>query len=139
MEREMIERLARAGLDTLRPGHFTVLRALDPGDGMRASALARDAGVSRQAIGQVVADLGQLGIIEQVPDPSDARAKLVRYTRSGRAGYRRALAVFTDLERELAERVGPERVASLKADLAQISDPRAPRDPTAGRREAGSP
>jgi DNA-binding MarR family transcriptional regulator len=122
IEAQMAERLAAAGLAMLRPGHFTVLRALEPGDaGMRASALARDAGVSRQAIGQAVADLERLGIVEQVPDPGDARAKLVRYTRFGRAGHRRAMAVFTDLEHELAARVGAARVSTLKADLARIA------------------
>src|SRR5205807_6726416 len=74
-EREMLNRLAQAGLDMLASRHLTVLRALDAGPGARASAIARDAGVTRQAVAQVVAELEQLGIIEQVPDPTDARAK----------------------------------------------------------------
>jgi DNA-binding MarR family transcriptional regulator len=69
----------------------------------------------------VVAELEQLGIVEQLPDPTDARAKLVRYTPFGVDGYRRALAVFTELEREQVRRIGPDRVATLKQDLRSLS------------------
>jgi DNA-binding MarR family transcriptional regulator len=120
-EREMIDRLAQAGLDVLAPRHLTVLRALDAGDGTRPSTIARDAGVTRQAIAQVVAELERLGIVEQFPDPTDARAKIVRYTPFGLDGYRRALAVFTELEREQIQRLGPDRVAALKHDLRSLS------------------
>jgi DNA-binding MarR family transcriptional regulator len=121
-EREMLARLARAGLDMLAPRHLTVLRALDAGPGARASAIARDAGVTRQAVAQVVTELKQLGIIEQAPDPTDTRAKLVRYTTFGLDGYRRALAVFTELEREHIQLLGPTRIAALKQDLRSLSE-----------------
>jgi DNA-binding MarR family transcriptional regulator len=120
-EHEMLARLAQAGLDMLAPRHLTVLRALDAGAGARASAIARDAGVTRQAVAQVVAELEQLGIVEQAPDATDARAKLVRYTTFGLDGYRRALAVFTEFEREHVELLGPTRIATLKQDLRSIS------------------
>jgi DNA-binding MarR family transcriptional regulator len=120
-EREMLDRLAQVGLDMLAPRHLTVLRALDAGPGTRASTIAHDARVTRQAVAQVVAELEQLGIVEQLPDPTDARAKLVRYTPFGVDGYRRALAVFTELEREQVRRIGPDRVATLKQDLRSLS------------------
>jgi DNA-binding MarR family transcriptional regulator len=121
-EREMLVRLAHAGLDMLAPRHLTVLRALDAGPGARASAIARDARVTRQAVAQAVAELEQLGILEQAPDPTDARAKLVRYTTFGLDGYRRALAVFTALEREHVQLLGPARVAALKQDLRSLAE-----------------
>jgi DNA-binding MarR family transcriptional regulator len=117
----MLARLAEAGLDMLQPRHLTVLRALDPGPGMRAAHLARDAGVTRQAIAQVVADLEQLEIIEQIPDPTDARAKIVRYTPFGTRGYRRALTVFADLEREAGRTIGSDRISALKQDLHRLA------------------
>lgn len=73
-------RLADVGLHVLAPRHLPVLRGLDAVRGSRASALARDAGVTRKAIAQVVAELEQFDIVEQAPDPTDARAKIVRYT-----------------------------------------------------------
>jgi DNA-binding MarR family transcriptional regulator len=120
-EHEMMARLATAGLEMLTIGHFPVLRGLDPDHGARASTLARDAGVTRQAIAQVVAELEQLGIVEQTPDPTDARAKIVRYTPFGLDGYHRAMAVFTDLEREAARRIRPDRIAALKQDLQRLA------------------
>jgi DNA-binding MarR family transcriptional regulator len=121
-EREMIARLAKAGLDMLAPRHLPVLRALDPASGTRASDIARDAGVTRQAIAQVVAELEQFGIVGQHPDATDARAKIVRYTPLGLRGYRRAMAVFTELEREQVKRLGADRVVALKQDLRTLSN-----------------
>ena len=77
-----------------------------------------------------MANLERLGIVEQIPDPSDARAELVRYTRYGRAGYQRATAVFTELEHELAARVGPTRVASPGRSGRDRQSPDLTRDPT---------
>ena len=88
----------------------------------RASAIARDARVTRQAVAQVVAELEQLDIIEQAPDPTDARAKLVGYATFGLDGYRRAPAVFTELEREHVQLLGPTRIATLKQDLRSLSE-----------------
>jgi len=121
VEREMLARLALEDLGMLQMRHLAVLRALDPAGAMRASELARDAGVTRQAIAQVLVELERFGVVEQVADPRDGRAKLVRYTGSGRRGHRRAMAVFTELEREQLERLGAERVARLKRDLAALA------------------
>jgi DNA-binding MarR family transcriptional regulator len=101
---------------------MTVLRVLDPGDaGMRLADLARDADVTRQAIQQIVADLERLGIVESLPDARDGRARRVRYTPYGRAGYERCMAEFDALERELAERLGPRRLRDLKAALEALA------------------
>jgi DNA-binding MarR family transcriptional regulator len=121
-ERAMMDRVARAGLAMLRPGHMTVLRVLDPaGDGMRLSDLARDADVTRQAVQQLVGDLERLGVVESVPDATDGRARLVRYTPFGRAGYERCMAEFDALERETAARLGPRRLQALKAGLRELA------------------
>jgi DNA-binding MarR family transcriptional regulator len=87
---------------------------------MRLSDLARDADVTRQAIQQIVGDLERLGIVESVPDATDGRARLVRYTPYGRAGYERCMAEFDALERETAERLGPRRLNALKAALEDL-------------------
>jgi DNA-binding MarR family transcriptional regulator len=122
MERAMMDRVAAAGLDMLRPGHMTVLRVLDPGEtGMRLSDLAANADVTRQAVQQIVADLERLGILESVPDAHDGRARRVRYTPFGRAGYERCMAEFVALERDTATRLGPRRTRALKAALRDLA------------------
>lgn len=123
LERAMMEAVAESGLDMLRPGHFTVLRVLDPGRaGTRISELARDADVSRQAIQQVVADLERLGIVELVPDPDDARAKRVRYTRFGRRGYEQCMREFERIEAELADQLGQRATARLTSQLRRLAE-----------------
>jgi DNA-binding MarR family transcriptional regulator len=120
-EHVMLARLAQAGLGMLAGRHLPVLRGLDPDHGARASALARDAGITRQAIAQVIAELEHLGIVEQIPDPTDGRAKIVRYTPYGLDGYHRAMSVFTELEREAAKAIGPDRLVVLIGDLQALA------------------
>lgn len=119
----MMEAAAESGLDMLRPGHFTVLRVLEPsGTGMRISELARDADVSRQAIQQVVADLERLGIVELIPDPDDARAKRVRYTRYGKRGYEQCMREFARIEADFAAELGPRATKQLTNQLRRLAE-----------------
>ena len=54
--------------------------------GIRPTELARRIEVSKQAVGQALADSASRRLVELVPDPSDGRARLVRLTASGAAG-----------------------------------------------------
>jgi DNA-binding MarR family transcriptional regulator len=52
-------------------------------DGNRLTELAELAGMTKQAMGEHVDGLVQLGLLERVPDPDDGRAKLIRPTADG--------------------------------------------------------
>ncbi len=119
----MMRAASRAGLEMLRPSHLTVLRVLDPGtEGARAGDMARDADVSRQAIQQIVIDLESLGIVESVPDSSDGRARLVRYTAFGRRGYKRCMREFGRIEADLEAEIGARAMRGLKRTLLRIAE-----------------
>jgi DNA-binding MarR family transcriptional regulator len=120
IEVDLISQLRHAGYPELRPGHMLVFRHLDR-DGMRATDLARDARVTRQAMSQVVAELEGLGILEQVPDPSDGRAKVIRYTARGERGYAVAESVFAAMERRHADAVGDRALSATRRVLAAIA------------------
>jgi DNA-binding MarR family transcriptional regulator len=45
--------------------------------------LAQRLGITKQAMSQFIRELQTRGYVEQVPDPSDTRAKLVRLTKRG--------------------------------------------------------
>jgi DNA-binding MarR family transcriptional regulator len=107
------------GLEALRPSHMQVLPHLDL-DGTRATVLAQRMGISKQAVGQLLDDLEAMGMVERVPDPTDARARLVRFTDQGRAGIFEGLAVLAGVEAELRQAVGEARIARLKEDLAVL-------------------
>jgi DNA-binding MarR family transcriptional regulator len=120
VERDIHGALEDAGFAGLRPGHWLVFRHLEP-SGMTLSDLARDAGVTRQSISQVVVELERLGIVEVGPDPADGRAKLVRYTDLGRRGFDVAVDAFASIERRHADAIGERRLESTVRVLERIA------------------
>jgi DNA-binding MarR family transcriptional regulator len=121
-------RLNEAGHPSIRQGHGCVFRFIDE-DGSRLTELAESSGLTKQAVGEVVADLEQLGYVERAPDPIDGRAKLIKLTESGGEAREAAIEIFGEIEREWAERFGAERVAAMRELLEEM---RAERD---GRRD----
>jgi MarR family transcriptional regulator, temperature-dependent positive regulator of motility len=120
VEGDILATLQAHGYSGLRPGHWLVFRHLDP-EGMTLSALARDAGVTRQSVSQVVTELEQLGLVEVVPDLADRRAKVVRYTRRGRRGFEVATQAFRDIERRYARAIGRRELADAVSVLERIA------------------
>lgn len=105
------------GVPGLRPAHMQVLPHLDL-QGTRATEIARRMGISKQAVGELLDEIEAFGVIERVPDPTDGRARIVRFTEAGRAGLLVGLGVLAGIEAELAARIGADTVARLKADLS---------------------
>src|SRR5512146_741814 len=83
-----------------RLAHTTLLPHIDL-DGTRQTEIARRAGVSKQAVGQLVDDMVGLGMLERVADPSDGRAQLVRFTDDGIAQLLVGLDVLDEIEIDL--------------------------------------
>ncbi|GIU96245.1 MAG: hypothetical protein KatS3mg013_0048 [Actinomycetota bacterium] len=115
--------LADRGYPDLRPGHAAVFLAVDRRSGTRLTELARRARMTKQGMMLTVDDLEQRGYVRRVPDPEDARAKLVRLTARGRrvaAEYRRAVqAIEQRQRRDLGER----RYEQLREVLERIVAP----------------
>src|ERR687897_1491129 len=83
---ELYARLHEMGHGGIRPAHGCVFGFIDRGGGVRLTALADRSGLTKQAVGEAVADLERLGYVERVPDPSDGRAQINRLTESGGEG-----------------------------------------------------
>jgi DNA-binding MarR family transcriptional regulator len=118
--RELHWRLAEQGHPDIREGHGCVFRFIDD-RGCRLTDLAERSGYTKQAVGEVVVDLEGLGYVERVPDPADGRAKIIRLTDRGSEARSLALSVFADIEREWAERVGEERMVTLREVLEELT------------------
>jgi DNA-binding MarR family transcriptional regulator len=86
--------------------------------GTRQVELARRLGISKQAVGQLVDELEEMGMLERVADPEDGRAKLVRFTEAGKQGILHGLSVLRELECELAS--DPAAWAAFRAGLLGI-------------------
>ncbi|MEU6102022.1 MarR family winged helix-turn-helix transcriptional regulator [Streptomyces flaveolus] len=105
-----------AGEQPLSSAQGQVFALLDPG-GTTVAELARRLGVTRQTAHQAVHGLLALGLLEQVPDPSSARNRLIRITAEGARVHQRAQATLAVIEDALAERIGAEAATALRTAL----------------------
>ena len=119
IHRRIIAELNAAGFDELRLPHIAVL--LFPGpDGVGPSALAERAGTSKQAMNQLLRSLEGFGYVVRSDAGDDRRARIVRFTRRGRAAYSKIADILRDIEREWIAELGPKRFAELKALLVRV-------------------
>jgi DNA-binding MarR family transcriptional regulator len=117
---ELYARLHEMGHGGIRPAHGCVFGFIDRGGGVRLTALADRSGLTKQAVGEAVADLERLGYVERVPDPSDGRAKIIRLTERGGQVAAAAEEIFADIERRFAAEVGDERLVEFRDTLRRI-------------------
>ena len=117
-ERAIAQVRSRTG-KPVRVAHTTLFPHIDL-EGTRLTDLATRLGVSKQAAGQLVDELVEMGMLERAPDPDDARAKLVRFTKKGKAGILDGLAVLKELEDDLERLVGSWKLRTLHEVLTAI-------------------
>lgn len=104
----------------LRPAHASLFPHLDIEGGCRLTELARRVGISKQAVGQLVDELEEMGTVERVRDPTDGRAKLIRFSKHGRNSILHGLSVLREIESELEERVGRLTMKALHRALLAL-------------------
>ena len=109
-------RLALRGYDDFPFASASLLWLLDEG-GTRSTVLAQRAGVTKQAMSQLVRLMERQGYLEQVPDPTDTRAKVVRMTGRGEAVKTACVEVREELNRKVAGALGADQAERLEADL----------------------
>lgn len=90
-----------------------------PADGCRLTELADRAGISKQAMSEIVEELIDLGYLARFPDPADGRAKLIVRTEKGLKAHDAALASFAQIDREIEARMGADRARDLRSLLAE--------------------
>lgn len=92
----------------------------DHPEGLRLTELAHIAGVSKQAMAEVVDAMDAAGYIERVADPADGRARRIRLTRRGRDAGVYARELVRDVEARWEARVGKAKVAALRETLQSL-------------------
>jgi DNA-binding MarR family transcriptional regulator len=138
IHRRLIKELNAGGFDDLRLPHMAVLQFPGP-DGVRPGALAERAGISKQAMNQLLRSLEDLGYVVRSDAAADRRTRLVRFTRRGRAAYAKIGDILTDIEREWSAELGARRFAELKALLGRVwESPLTWPDVAEARNRAGS-
>ena len=121
IQRRIIAGLNAGGFDDLRVPHMAVLQFPGPA-GVRPGLLAERAGMSKQAMNQLLRSLEGLGYVVRSDAPGGGRARIVRLTKRGHAAYAKIHDILRNIEREWATALGPRHFAELKALLFRVWD-----------------
>jgi len=119
IHRRIIKELNAAGFEELRVPHMAVLQFPGP-DGVRPGTLAERAGMSKQAMNQLLRSLEGLGYIVRSDAPGEGRARIVHFTKRGRAASSKVYDILRDIEREWSTELGPKRFTHLKELLLHV-------------------
>jgi DNA-binding MarR family transcriptional regulator len=120
LDTELQTDLQDRGIEELRPSQASALLLIER-SGTRLSDLAQEAGISKQAMMQVLDELESIGAVRRTQDPKDARAKIVKLTARGlrqRAETRRAVGA---METRIRRHLGDRRYEALRAMLAELA------------------
>jgi len=119
IHRRIIAGLNASGFDELRLPHIAVLQFPGP-EGGRPGELAERAGISKQAMNQLLKSLEAFGYIARSGAEDDGRRRVVRLTRRGRAAYAKIADILRDIEREWSAELGARTFAELKSLLTRV-------------------
>jgi len=125
LEKRVFDALAEAGFQDFTPAQARVFQRIAPG-GSRLTDLAEQAQITKQSAGFLVDQLERAGYVERVPDPTDARARLVRVAERGAKAIPLAAAVVEEVEAEWTAHLGEQRMRQLRqilSRLREITDP----------------
>ena len=87
--------------------HIHITRHLSL-EGSRLIDLAQSAGMTKQAMGDLVTQCEAWGLVQRTPDQSDARARRIVFTETGLAWLHAFEQAVAQAEAEFRQEVGPE-------------------------------
>ena len=117
VNRHVVEGLHARGYTDLRSTHTTLLSNIDLA-GSTVTVAADRAGITKQAMGRLAAELEDAGYIRFKGDPKDARARVLQLTKTGRQLMLDSLEVMAELEHRYARSVGRDQLAAVLGGLA---------------------
>jgi DNA-binding MarR family transcriptional regulator len=121
----VFETLAHSGFDDITVARGRIFQRIRP-EGSRLTDLAEQAQVTKQAANGLVDELERAGYVTRVPDPADARARLIRIAPRGAAAVEAAAATVAEVEAEWVRHLGRRRITQLRhilKDLRDVTDP----------------
>ncbi len=120
MVEQVVAELADAGHPGVSASLEFALRTIDAGAN-DASALGRQLGVSRQAAAKSIAALEELGYVERLPDPEDARRKQLRVTARGHEMSAIGSAAFDALRERWRTTIGTQQLERMETTLTELN------------------
>lgn len=106
--------LRSRGWQTLTHSQSMVMMSITIGL-TRPVEIARNLGISRQAVHVTLSQIAELGMIRFAADPTDKRTKIVVLTEVGEPMRRDAQTAVTIMTKRLTERIGQAQLSGLIA------------------------
>lgn len=125
MEAHLSESMVAAGYNDITPAQNRVFQRVTE-DGVRIGQLARQTMVTKQTATFIVDQLERSDYVERVPDPTDARARLVRLSGRGKDLVQVANKASQQIESSWTDHLGEDEADSLRhllTKLRQVTDP----------------
>ena len=95
---------------------LSLTRNLDV-EGTRLTELARRASMSKQAMGELVDQCSELGLVDRMADPADGRARIVKFTRAGLVWLNAFRDAVDVAEREMRAELGKATMDTILKGL----------------------
>jgi DNA-binding MarR family transcriptional regulator len=121
VNRHVVEGLHARGYKNLRSTHTTLLSNM-PLAGGTITETAERAGVTKQAMGRLAAELVGSGYVRMIGDPADGRARMLELTEAGAKLMLDSLDVMNDLEQRYAALIGRDRLRSIVDGLQAFNE-----------------
>ncbi len=118
---ELVANMAERGYPEARAGHAAVVLSIDRRAGTRLTELAQRARMSKQGMMLLVDDMEGRGYVRRVPDPEDARAKIVRLTARGRTYVAETRRALQAVEGRIRRGLGDRRYRQLRDTLEWLA------------------
>ena len=119
--RRLIDGLRARGFTDFSSGFPALLSNLDL-EGTRIGVLAKRAGITRQAAGQLLREIEKCGYIERGAAADDARATIVQFTRRGRRLLAAVFDLVDQIEKEFEGALAPGEFEQLRNTLVRLAD-----------------
>ena len=110
--------LHEKGFSDITLFHTVLIANLDTA-GDQITSIAEKAGITKQAMGQVVNDLEKKGYVKKTKSLSDKRSYLIEFTEHGKDALRAAYEVKVIIEKEYMVLLGVDNVKKLR-ELLEI-------------------
>lgn len=119
--RRLIDGLRARGFTDFSAGFPSLLSNLDL-EGTRIGILAKRAGITRQAAGQLLREIEKCGYVERRAAADDARATIVRFTLRGRRLLAAVFDLVDQIEEEFAGVLAPGEFDQLRTTLLRLAN-----------------
>jgi DNA-binding MarR family transcriptional regulator len=121
METRVMQAVRAAGFEDITIAQARLFARIGP-EGTRITDLAEQAQVTKQTAGFLVDQLERGGYVRREPDPSDARARLVRIAPRGQAAVEVARKAEAEVEAEWTRHLGKPGTAQLRRALTRLRE-----------------